>query len=502
VVVPTKPASDPRFAILLMGYGGGGHDGADLTDSMMVVIVDPQQKTLTLYSIPRDAWVPILFDGQKAVYNKINTAYALAKDPYLYTGRLPRYKGNQGAGLLAMDTVSRLLGIPVPYYLALDFAGFREMINLVGGIDVDIPDGFSAYYPANDNPSIDPSWIVVRFRKGLEHMNGERAIQYARARETIDSISEGSDFARSRRQRLIMEAFKTKLLQPEGLIHLPQLLGVASSHVDTNYDLPSATQLAQLALGWKDVQFYQAALTTGNYLSEATGPEGMYILVPDSADHSWARIRAVSHRIWQDPKLGVAMVNTEIVVQNNTGVAGVATRFSDDLVKLGYRVGPLASGPAQTRTRVVDRTGGTCGALISGLEADLRAHLDQVLSEKATGGITLEIGSDYAGLANPAVVPDPSAPSSSFGVVIPGSWAPPVEASPTVASSPTPEHTPVAEPSATPQKVISGDGAQPTATPRAAATPPPPSSTPRPAPPASPTPHRPNPGTPAEKPRQ
>lgn len=98
---------------------------------MMVVIVDPQQKTLTLLSIPRDSWVPLLFDGKTAVYNKVNTAYAFAQDPSLYPDRVSRYTGPQGPGNFAMDTVSRLLGIPITYYLGLDFQGFRDMISAV-----------------------------------------------------------------------------------------------------------------------------------------------------------------------------------------------------------------------------------------------------------------------------------------------------------------------------------------------------------------------------------
>src|SRR4029077_7768169 len=118
--------------------------------------------------------------------------YAFALDPSLYPDRLPRYEGNNGAGVFAADTVSRLLGVPIRYYLGLDFAGFRQMIDTVGGIDVDVPASFSARYPINDNPSIDAGWKTVRFTQGTEHMSGERAIEFARAREAIDNLGEGS----------------------------------------------------------------------------------------------------------------------------------------------------------------------------------------------------------------------------------------------------------------------------------------------------------------------
>ena len=460
--VPSKAPSDPRYAFLLLGYGGGGHDGAYLTDSIMAVIVDPTHKTLTMLSIPRDSWVPLIFNGQTAVYNKVNTAYAFAMDASLYTDRLPRYRGAQGPGSFATDTIARLLGIPISYYVALDFTGFRQMIDIVGGVDVDVPDGFSANYPMNDNPAIDPRWMVVRFTKGMQHMNGERAIEYARARETIDNISEGSDFARSRRQRLIMEAFKTRLTQPGGLIHLPQLLAVANSHVDTNYPLPSVAQLGQFVTDWNNVRFYQTALTNQNYLAEANGPVGTYILVPDQSNYSWEQIRAFARQLWQDPALGVAMANTEIIVENDTGVPGAGGRLGTALAKLGYRIGTPTTGTARTGSRVVDGTGGDGQAIVRQLQADLKVQLLEAQSEgpAATGKITIQLGSDDVSLAGLSVPADPAAPSSAVGVVQAGGWSP-AAAAPEPSDTPTPRARVVITRTPTPRATVSSQRTYP-----------------------------------------
>lgn len=400
--VPGRQPSDPRFAFLLMGYGGAGHDGAYLTDSMMVAIVDPSHRTLTLLSIPRDAWVPLVFSDQTTVYNKLNTAYSFASDASLYSDRLPRYKGKQGPGSFASDTTARLLGIPVPYYLALDFAGFREAVNALGGIDVTVPDAFSAWYPTNDDPSIDPSWTEVKFDKGRQHMDGERAIRYSRAREAIDNPNEGTDFARSQRQRLIIEAFKDRLFQPAGLVHIPELLGVAARHVDTNYSVPSALQIAQLAVGWGDVRAFQAALTNENYLTDSTGPEGTYTLVPDSPDRSWAQVQAFARRLWQDPELGAAVANAEVVVENDSGVAGLAGRVGTRLSKLGYRVGTPVTGTASSHSEIVDQSDGQAKALARGLEADLQVKLGEPKAgqKQGPGRVILRIGSDSGGVAD------------------------------------------------------------------------------------------------------
>jgi LCP family protein required for cell wall assembly len=426
VPLPTAPPADSRFAILLLGYGGGGHDGAYLTDSMMLVIVDPDRKTLALLSFPRDTWVPILFDGTNPVYNKINTAYAFAQDPSLYPERLDRYTGENGPGLLTADTVARLLGVPVRYYLGLDFTGFRQAIDAIGGIDVNVPTAFAARYPANDDPSIDASWINVRFASGSQHMNGERAIEYARAREVIDDSGEGSDFARSRRQRLIIEAFEKRLFQPGGLIHLPQLIGIGASHVDTNYTVPDAAKLSQLLLDWRGVTIYQSALTLGNYLEEATGPDGTYALVPGSSDHSWADIQEFAKKYWTDPADAAVMAQTTLVVENDTGVPGAAAKLTTTLARLGYSVGDPTSGSAQTQSRLLDANGKLAPNLANLLTKDfpwssLESATDATLP---AAQVVLQLGSADVGLADAVPNLPEASPSSAVGIEKFGIWAP------------------------------------------------------------------------------
>jgi LCP family protein required for cell wall assembly len=329
--------------------------------------------------------------------------------------------------VFAADTVSRLLGVPVRYYMGIDFAGFRDMINTVGGVDVDVPASFSAHYPANDDSSIDASWITVRFTKGPEHMTGERAIEFARARETIDNVDEGTDFARSRRQRLIIEAFKNRLLQPGGLIHLPQLAGLASTHVDTNYSVPDLAGLSQLALDWKNVHIYQTALTDLNYLEDATGPDGTYAVVPRSTTHTWAQIAGLMQKIWADPATGVAIAQTHLVVENDTGVAGAASRASAILAGLGYQVDPPVSGTVRTASRLLDPSGQQLALpLVPGLKKDLGLRSLDLVDDTvdSTAPFVLQLGSDDLN-AIPTVVPsDGSSPTSAVGIEKFGVWAP------------------------------------------------------------------------------
>jgi LCP family protein required for cell wall assembly len=492
VVVPSEAGTDSRYAFLLLGYGGQGHDGAYLTDSMMLVVVDPDQKSLTMLSIPRDSWVPLYFDGKNPIYNKINTAYALAQDPTLYPERLTKYSGDSGPGVFAADSISRLFGVPVRYYLGLDFAGFRQMIDTVGGIDVDVPASFSARYPANDDPSIDASWTTVKFVAGQQHMNGERAIEFARARESLDNLSEGTDFARSRRQRLIIEAFKNRLFQPGGMLHLPQLIGIGASHVDTNYSIPDVAGLSQLALSWHDVKFYQTALTAQNFLEEATGPDGTYALVPSSADHSWAAVTSFVKRLWSDPASGVAVSQSRVLVENDTGVSGIGGHVSSVLGGLGYSVDSPTYGTLRSSSRLIDGSGTHAGqALAPLLEQDLQLKsLDVVEDPAATSGeVTLQLGSADVKAGTLPLPREMTAPASNVGILNFGSWSPDVGAPvPTVVATPTDvkRRTPVASRSATPDAIGTPSAAEtggrgaltgkaPTATPHPSRTP-----TPRP----------------------
>ena len=456
---PEQPTSGPSptgsgFAVLLLGYGGGEHDGALLTDAMMVAIADPDRKTIALLSLPRDIWAPALFDGRQPVYGKLNTIYAYALDPHFYPQRLARYQGQHGAGTLARDTVARLLGIPIDSYLALDFAGFRALIDAVGGVDVVVPATFTAQYPRNDDPQIDPGWKVVRFTAGPEHMSGERALQFTRARLVIDDSGEGNDFARARRQQLVLTALKNRLLQPAGVVHLPEALAIARQYSDTDYPLPAAGDLARLAMAWSNVRIYQAALSPSNYLREATGSDGAYIVIPRAPDASWAAIRAFARRLWADPALGQAMSETSVVVVNSTGEPGLASRVCDRLAALGYAVADPSSGAVRARTVLLDRTGGKAGPLLEALAHDLGLQAPEVRVEPAqqTAQVVVQIGEDALGqLVTDAPAPDADAPSSGVGVQVFGRWAPGEQTAPATDVPParTPTATSTAKPLAT-----------------------------------------------------
>ncbi|MCL5959784.1 MAG: LCP family protein [Chloroflexi bacterium] len=257
-----------RANVLVLGYGGGEHPGAYLTDSMLVLSLNRKDGKTTEISIPRDLWVQIPPDSGS--YGKINSAYSYGRSQ----------GGSKGGGEMAALKASQILGMPVNYWLTIDFQGFRQLVDALGGVDVDVEQAFSANYPANDDPNIDASWITVSFEAGRQHMNGEQAIRYARARYS-DDPKEGTDFARSRRQQRLILAILRSAKSP---VSWPRSFGVMDALSQNIYTNLSPLDLANLLRTLDLSNGRQIVLDDSNALESATAPDGEFILQPRNGD--------------------------------------------------------------------------------------------------------------------------------------------------------------------------------------------------------------------------
>ncbi len=265
-----------RTDLLVMGYGGGDHDGANLTDSMMVISLLPQSHHTSLISVPRDLWIQ--YPPNSGNYSKINSVYTLASN----NGRQPVAGGDAAAAKVSLVT-----GQNVKYWLTINFTGFRELIDSIGGVDVYVPDSFTALYPKNDDPNIDASWIKVHFNKGNQHMNGETAIRYARAREVLDNLAEGTDFARSARQQIIIKAALAKVKQMSTWPSLFNAMNALQHTIYTNMSLADLTEFA-LKMDLNDPHTAHIGLSNQNVLQDGSTSDGQYILQP--ANGNWQGI--------------------------------------------------------------------------------------------------------------------------------------------------------------------------------------------------------------------
>src|SRR5262249_30421106 len=183
--------SSTATTILVLGTDGGepGRSGSRRSDSIMLVRTDPGKKRIAYLSVPRDLRVEIPGYGT----NKINAAFQL------------------GGPTLALTTIKTLTGLEINHVAFVDFAKFKELVDAVGGIDIDVPKPIqSNRFDCPYSAARCKTWQGWRFAKGKQHMNGQRALVYSRIRENKLDPSE-TDFARSRRQQQVVQATGARL---------------------------------------------------------------------------------------------------------------------------------------------------------------------------------------------------------------------------------------------------------------------------------------------------
>lgn len=213
-----------RVNILLLGIDRRPDETYSRTDTMILVTIDPNTKTAGMLSVPRDLWVSIPGYAE----DRVNKAY--------YLGDMDGYPG--GGPALAMKTVQYNLGIPIHFYAQIDFEGFRDVIDTLGGIDIYVPETIDDPTFPDSNYGYDPFYIEA----GQHTLNGHDAMRYARTRATP-----GSDFSRAKRQQAVLLAMRDKALQIGIIPKIPELWTSMSGTVQTDLQLVDILELAQLA---------------------------------------------------------------------------------------------------------------------------------------------------------------------------------------------------------------------------------------------------------------
>ncbi|GHO45636.1 LCP family protein [Ktedonospora formicarum] len=265
-----------RVNLLVMGYGGGTHEGSNLTDSMVVISMTPNNQHTSMVSVPRDLWVQV--PSNSGNYAKLNTVYQVGSN---------NGEDRAAGGDAAAQKLAGITGLDVKNWMLIDFEGFRDLINAIGGIDVYVPNSFTANYPKNDDDKTDASWITVRFKKGLRHMDGETAIRYSRARYVTDNPAEGTDFARSVRQQLVIKNTLSKVKQVSSWPNLFNAMDALQKAVYTNMSLADLG-LFTMKMDLNSPKTARIGLSFDNVLTSSTSSDGQSILVPQGGD--WDQI--------------------------------------------------------------------------------------------------------------------------------------------------------------------------------------------------------------------
>lgn len=257
--------SNGRVNVLVLGVGDPGHAGEKLADAIMVISIDTKAKKVAQISIPRDLRVQIPGRG----YNKINTANAI------------------GGVTMAEQVVANTLGIPIHYYVQTNFTGLKQLVDAVGGVDVNVKERlYDSEYPCEDNEYL-PCGLDIK--PGLQHMDGTKALQYARCRKGTC----GNDFGRAKRQQEILNLVREKVVKWEVIANPAKLTPVVTAvrtGIETDMGAP---QLLEFAHYWQEAQKSQPiglvlSTSTGGYLTSASGSSD---LVPLGGDFSAIQAR-------------------------------------------------------------------------------------------------------------------------------------------------------------------------------------------------------------------
>jgi LCP family protein required for cell wall assembly len=348
-------ANQQPINIALYGYGGAGHDGAYLTDSIMIISIRPHATgppQVAEISLPRDWYVPIVnAAGKKVDEGRINQAYS---DGVLDgDGGVPAGQEDAG-GAMADAALSHLLGIPIDYFVGLDFTAFQQGVDAVGGINIDVPVSFvDDQYPSCAADSC--PYETISFKAGEQHMNGATALVYARSRHGDNG--QGTDFARSQRQQQILTAIKQKVLSIGGIGDLPSLLDALGGNVDTNMSLDDVEAIYSLVAGVNSAAILHVGLDDTNFLYECGYPANCgadYLFAHDSSyatiAHFVQNVFAPPSSLGEDPSVGI---------EDGSGTGdGASARWASILGELGWTTQDLGRVPATAVTEVIDQSGG------------------------------------------------------------------------------------------------------------------------------------------------
>ncbi|MDE2590847.1 MAG: LCP family protein, partial [Patescibacteria group bacterium] len=293
---PTIEQTNGMTNILLLGIGGGTHDGPNLTDTIIFASINQKANTITLISIPRDLWVVNGSTGEK-----VNEAYADGQD-------------NNNRGLIyTKAVVSHIVGQPIHYAMRIDFGGFVKAVDEVGGVDVTVPEVLDDYhYPIDGNEELpcghtddeikafvatasadQQMWdfFPCRYKHlhvdtGIQHMDGITALEYVRSRHGVGD--QGTDFARSRRQQQVIEAFRSKVLSA-GIILNPSkiinLYNIVKESIDTDIAQEDFGPFIALAQKIRSAKIHSVVIDYGDI---ATGRPGLLVQGPIDASHDFA----------------------------------------------------------------------------------------------------------------------------------------------------------------------------------------------------------------------
>lgn len=341
-----------NYTFLLLGYGGGNHDGAYLTDTIMVANVDIETKKIVLVSLPRDIWVKVPTKTDP-FHSKINAVYQMGLFPKNYPDIDSKLLTEDNPSGIIKKVIYNITGLEVDEFVAVDFEGFVQSIDTLGGVDVTVAKAFTdKEYPIEgkedelcdkeeqfkqiekylspgfdeeekkklftekpeletffnditDNPpaAFPCRYETLNFAAGLQHMDGSMALKFARSRH---AEADGGDFNRAKRQQQVMEAAREKVLSINFIPKIIPFMDELEEHIITDFDLGDNNKLlleARNAGEYKVTTF----VVSDEYLMYDVSDNGQFIVVPTIGLDNWSAIK----RKIQEIRLGISPTPTK-----------------------------------------------------------------------------------------------------------------------------------------------------------------------------------------------
>ena len=395
----TSGGNEP-INILVMGLDRRPDEGSEPTrsDTLFILRIDPTTDSAAIVGIPRDLMVDIPFkDGSGSYQDRVNTVYV--------QGELQEYDGG-GIGLMKQVLEEEPFSVHIDKYVIIDFSGFEQLIDALGGVDVDVPDEvFDPYYSETELPG---DYLPQHFYPGNQHMDGVTALAYSRIRFSSD------DLDRIQRQQRVIFAAIDKAKSADVLKNPLALWDEYNATIQT--DIPRA-----LIPGYGDlanqVKDDLLAVSLGSAVTPYTTSQGAQVLIGDPE-----RISKIMTSIFTGNFLSGAEVGAQptplpvrIEIQNGSGVDGLAANVTMFIIGKGYgendvNVTNVPDGLTHTRSEVIDidgthdRTGyliaGWLGIDVTYYRPATEAEAAAMATSNASLVIVLGTDVDFSGLTD------------------------------------------------------------------------------------------------------
>ncbi|HSX41413.1 MAG TPA: LCP family protein [Candidatus Saccharimonadales bacterium] len=364
-----KGESDGRVNILMLGVGDPGHAGENLTDTNIILSVNTRTHQVATIGVPRDLRVRLHGDG----YAKVNTAYSSG--------------GIDGAKKTFEDS----FGLPIHYYVKANFTGLKEVVDAVGGVDIDNQYALSdPEYPCDKNENRSCGF---RLTAGQHHLDGATALKYVRCRKGTC----GDDFGRAERQQQVMQSIRDHATSAGTLANplaLGRLVAAAGSNIKTDLSINNLQRLNELTKGG-DVIRVVFNLQPDGFLTTS----GSSDLVPAGGDfddiQEFVKNIFVVGPIWSE--------HPTVMIENGTTTPGIGAKFQQKLKSDGYDISVTAVTNALTKdfatSKIIDYTNGAKNHT-KGYLLNLLGLKEVSAPEKPTkyppADFVIILGSDYA----------------------------------------------------------------------------------------------------------